>query len=150
MEEQKKELQENQETGQKPEEQKKEIPARSFMLMCLGGLYLLYTGYKLCKNVLDGVEGASWGFFVAGVAFVVIGAVMLFFGVRDVMRRDKAQKAAEAAEKAAAEQEAVIQQENLSQNAPEGSGKGMSIAERARLASRLSGDDEEEEPEEEA
>ena len=42
-------------------------PTRSYVLMILAGCYLLYTGYRLCKNVLDGVEGGSWGFFAAGV-----------------------------------------------------------------------------------
>lgn len=37
-------------------------PTRSYVLMILAGCYLLYTGYRLCKNVIDGVDGGSWGF----------------------------------------------------------------------------------------
>ena len=39
------------------EEKKPEVPTRSMILMILAGCYLLYTGYRLCKNVLEGVEG---------------------------------------------------------------------------------------------
>ena len=49
----------------------------------------MYTGYRLCKNVLEGVEGGSWGFFAAGVGFIVVGAVMLFIGGRNYLRREK-------------------------------------------------------------
>ena len=44
--------------------------------MLLAGVYLVYTGYQLCKDVLTGVEGASVGFLAAGVAFLVIGGVI--------------------------------------------------------------------------
>ena len=46
--------------GEIPQEEKKpEVPTRSMILMILAGCYLLYTGYRLCKNVLDGVEGTD-------------------------------------------------------------------------------------------
>ena len=73
-------------SGEAPQEKKKqEVPTRSMILMILAGCYLVYTGYRLCKNVLDGVEGGSWGFFAAGAAFcgsvvasaaVIAGAVI--------------------------------------------------------------------------
>lgn len=151
MEEQKNEMQGNpeategteqkSEVSEKPQkEQAKGLPTRSYMLMCLGGIYLLYTGYKLCKNVLDGVEGASWGFFAAGIVFAVIGGGMLFFGVRDVLRRDKALKVEEDDRKAASEQAVHTPPETVPENTPSESSKGMSIAERAKLAGRLSED----------
>ena len=37
------------------------LPGTSVGLMLLAGFYLVYTGYKLCSNVLAGEEGASWG-----------------------------------------------------------------------------------------
>ena len=77
MEEPRKE--ENQNTGEENQNQSG-LPVRSCMLMCLAGIYLLYTGYKLCKNVIDGVDGGAWYFMVAGIAFLVIGAGMLFYG----------------------------------------------------------------------
>ena len=106
------------------EEKKPEVPTRSMILMILAGCYLLYTGYRLCKNVLEGVEGGSWGFFAAG-------AVMLFTGGRNYLRREKEKRA---------EQEAQAQIIRETQPAEEK--KTMSIADRARLAEGL--DDAEE------
>ena len=114
-------------SGEAPQEKKKqEVPTRSMILMILAGCYLVYTGYRLCKNVLDGVEGGSWGFFAAGGAFIVVGAVMLFVGVRNYLRREKEKRA---------EQEAQAQIIRETQPAKEK--KTMSIADRARLAEGL-------------
>ena len=119
-------------SGEAPQEKKKqEVPTRSMILMILAGCYLLYTGYRLCKNVLDGVEGGSWGFFAAGAAFIVVGAVMLFVGGRNYLRREKEKHA---------EQEAQAQIIRKTQPAEEK--KTMRIADRARLAGGL--DDSEE------
>ena len=119
-------------SGEAPQEKKKqEVPTRSMILMILAGCYLVYTGYRLCKNVLDGVEGGSWGFFAAGGAFIVVGAVMLLVGGRNYFRREKEKRA---------EQEAQAQIIRETQPAKEK--KTMSIADRARLAEGL--DDAEE------
>lgn len=119
-------------SGEAPQEKKKqEVPTRSMILMILAGCYLVYTGYRLCKNVLDGVEGGSWGSFAAGGAFIVVGAVMLFVGGRNYLRREKEKRA---------EQEAQAQIIRETQPAKEK--KTMSIADRARLAEGL--DDAEE------
>ena len=119
-------------SGEAPQEKKKqEVPTRSMILMILAGCYLLYTGYRLCKNVLDGVEGGSWGFFAAGAAFIVVGAVMLFVGGRNYLRREKEKHA---------QQEAQAQIIRKTQPAEEK--KTMSLADRARLAEGL--DDAEE------
>ena len=119
-------------SGEAPQEKKKqEVPTRSMILMILAGCYLVYTGYRPCKNVLDGVEGGSWGFFAAGAAFIVVGAVMLFVGGRNYLRREKEKRA---------EQEAQAQIIRETQPAKEK--KTMSIADRARLAEGL--DDAEE------
>ena len=119
-------------SGEAPQEEKKqEVPTRSMILMILAGCYLLYTGYRLCKNVLDGVDGGSWGFFAAGAAFIVVGAVMLFVGGRNYLRREKEKRA---------EQEAQAQ--SIRETQPAEEKKTMSIADRARLAEGL--DDAEE------
>ena len=119
-------------SGEAPQEKKKqEVPTRSMILMILAGCYLVYTGYRLCKNVLDGVEGGSWGFFAAGAAFIVVGAVMLFVGGRNYLRREKEKRA---------EQEA--QEQIIRETQPAKEKKTMSIADRARLAEGL--DDAEE------
>lgn len=80
-------------------------PTRSYVLMILAGCYLLYTGYRLCKNVIDGVDGGSWGFFAAGIGFLIVGAVMLFIGGKNFIKRDKEKRAME--EAAMAEEKAA-------------------------------------------
>lgn len=120
------------------EETRPQIPVRSYMLMFLAGLYIIYTGYRLCKNVMDGVEGGGAGFFAVGVAFIAIGAAMIFFGIRGYSREEKRKKAEEAAEMSKAQEETP----KVTQSSAK-----MSIAERAKLTEHLS---EEEETEEEA
>ena len=131
MEEQNKQS-EQETSGAEPKEQG--TPTRSSIIMLLAGVYLLYTGYKLCKDVLDGVNGSSWGFFAAGVGFLIVGVVMLVVGGRDLMKKDKAKRAAEAA----------AQEHIQKQPEPAEEKKSMSIAQRAHLADGLdneNGDD---------
>ena len=131
MEEQNKQS-EQETSGAEPKEQG--TPTRSSIIMLLAGVYLLYTGYKLCKDVLDGVNGSSWGFFAAGVGFLIVGVVMLVVGGRDLMKKDKAKRAAEAA----------AQEQIQKQSEPAEEKKSMSIAQRAHLADGLdneNGDD---------
>lgn len=89
MDEQKKE-QEVPENKEKPQS----LPTRSLFLMMIAGAYLIYTGYMLCKNVVEGLEGASWGFFAAGVFFIVVGAGMLFHGIKSYSASAKEKKLA--------------------------------------------------------
>ena len=124
MEEQNKQS-EQETSGAEPKEQG--TPTRSSIIMLLAGVYLLYTGYKLCKDVLDGVNGSSWGFFAAGVGFLIVGGVMLVVGGRDLMKKDKAKRAAEAA----------VKEEIQKQPEPVEQKKSMSIAQRAHLADGL-------------
>ena len=67
----------------------------------------MYTGYRLCANVISGAEDSSTGFLVAGGIFVVIGAVLLIMAVRNLAKAG-AQKheMEEAAAKKAAEETA--------------------------------------------
>ena len=120
------------------EEKKPEVPTRSMILMILAGCYLLYTGYKLCQDVLNGTNGSSWGFFAAGVGFLIVGVVMLVVGCRDLIKREKAKQAAEAAKP-----------EQKPEEVPEQK-KTMSIAERAHLADGLDEENTEENSEETA
>lgn len=133
------------EQNKNPEEKENEVqtsqentpqnttPTRSYVLMILAGCYLLYTGYRLCKNVIDGVDGGSWGFFAAGIGFLIVGAVMLFIGGKNFIKRDKEKRAME---------EAAMVEEKAAEPEKTTEKKTMSIAERARLASSL--DDAEE------
>lgn len=126
MEEQNKNTEEPMETEAPQENGKGGNPNRSNVLMLLAGLYLLYTGYKLCKNVLDGVDGGGWGFFAAGVGFLIVGAGMLFVSGKNYLKQDKEKREAEETETAKDEQDEASSEK-----------KPMSIAERARLAEKL-------------
>lgn len=121
---------------------KGELPARSCMLMVLAGIYLIYTGYRLCRNVLDGAEGAAWGFFVAGVVFLVLGAGMLFVGGRGVIRDDRRKKAEAAALAAEEQKNTADSAEETSAPQPEEPQKKMSIADRANLVNRIDGEED--------
>ena len=105
-------------------------PTRSYVLMILAGCYLLYTGYR--------VDGGSWGFFAAGIGFLIVGAVMLFVGGKNFIKRDKEKRAME--EAAMAEEKAAEPEKTTEK-------KTMSIAERARLASSLEGSESEDKTE---
>ena len=149
-------MEENKKKEVKGTQEKKKLwetlPVRSCMLMCLAGLYILYTGYRLCKNVIDGVEGASFGFFIVGVVFLVLAVGMLYVGIRGVLADDKKQKAEAAAAKEAAKAEEVeeiseAEEKNGAEKAakePKEKGK-MSIRDRANLAGRLAEEESEEE-----
>ena len=152
MEENKQEEMKQEETKENAEqlsEEKKEnkgAPTRSLVLWCLGGVYLLYTGYSLCKNVLQGVEGASPAFMAAGVVFLLLGAGLVVLGARGLIKNDLRKKA-EA--QAAQEERANTAGMELDVSAGEVDDKAetvetetiekrkMSIAERANLTSRL-------------
>lgn len=127
-------------------------PVRSMILWLLAGVYLLYIGYNLCKGTLNGEEGAGWGFFVVGVAFIIIGVVLLFLAVKNYNAKMKADRTAEAAAGLQESSKEIVEEdskEGLSKASPDPSespavpSKPMTIAERARLTERL--DDPEEE-----
>lgn len=108
--------------------QKNTTPTRSYVLMLLAGAYLIYTGYRLCKNVIDGVDGGSWGFFAAGIAFLIVGAVMLFIGGKNFIERDKENRL---------QREEEEKEQETAEPEPAEEKKRMSIAERANLAANL-------------
>lgn len=150
-------MEENKKEETKETQEKKKlwetIPVRSCMLMSLGGLYILYMGYRLCKNVINGVDGGGIGFFIVGAIFLVVGAGMLYVGIRGVLADDKKQKAEAAALKEAEKAEKTEElpekeePEKEKANAEEGkktTGK-MSIKDRANLAGRLAEEESEEE-----
>ena len=57
----------------KSEEKERKSSNGRFLLWTLAGIYLLYTGYSLCKGFITGAEGTGMGFMLAGIAFAVIG-----------------------------------------------------------------------------
>ena len=127
--------QEEAEIQEETESQEEQNPSsnRRFLLWTLAGIYLLYTGYSLCKNVIQGAEGASTGFLLAGIAFAVVGAGLLFFSAKSMLAEDKAAK--EAGMRAAVGGE--LGETSQGKSAPSGEKKSMSIAERANLTKRL-------------
>lgn len=150
-------MEENKKEETKETQKKKKlwemIPVRSCMFMSLGGLYILYMGYRLCKNVINGVDGGGIGFFIVGAVFLIVGAGMLYVGIRGVLADDKKQKAEAAALKEAEKAEKTEElsekeePEKKMENAEEGkktTGK-MSIKDRANLAGRLAEEESEEE-----
>lgn len=141
MEEQNKnpEQQENDVQDSQNTTQQNTTPTKSYVLMILAGCYLIYTGYRLCKNVIDGVDGGNWGFFAAGVGFLIVGAVMLFIGGKNFLKRDKERRERE---------EAVMVEQKAAEPEKPAEKKTMSIAERARLASNLEDAEDEKEAEE--
>ncbi len=108
------------------------LPARSVFIMLLAGLYLVYTGYSLLKNMINGVEGGSPVFVVAGIIFILAGGFMAFVGGRGYMIEEK-RKQAERRKQAEEEQK------------NKRSGTRMSIAERARMTAS---EEDEDDPEE--
>ena len=129
----------NTSTAQK-ETQEEQSPSsnRRFLLWTLAGIYLLYTGYSLCKNVIQGAEGASTGFLLAGIVFAVIGAGLLIFSAKSMLSEDKLKKAKAAKEagmRAAAGGE--LGEKSQGKGVTSGEKKSMSIAERANLTKRL-------------
>lgn len=129
-----------------------EVPRRSMLLWCLAGIYLLYTGYSLCSNVVKGTEGGGIGFFLAGIVFLIIGCGLLFGAWKGYRKLDRLRKEREGLEKAEAEETAEdaveeiteaesVRDDETSQAAP----RKMSIAERAALVNRVeNGEDTEE------
>ena len=131
-----KELQEDtQEVVENQEETKS--PNARYVLWILAGGYLLYTAYSLCKGFIAGEEGTSIGFLLAGIAFAVIGAGLVFVSVKNMISEDRLKKAKEATNAAGGE--------FAKESEPE-IHKSMSIAERANLTKRL--DDKEEDEKE--
>lgn len=120
------------------------LPTRTYTLWVLAGVYFVYTGYQLCKGKLEGLSDSSWGFFAAGVGFWLIAVFFLFFGVRGLMKRDKEKKAEQAAATEAARLEAAASGDSDSREDAGEKKKPMSIAERAKLASNLDDEPEEE------
>lgn len=126
-----------QDEGQQGKNDKGNSSTRSSILWIFAGGYLVYTGYRLCKNVITGEEGASAGFMVAGGIFVVIGAVLLIMAIRNLAKEGAQKQALEEAAAKKATEEAAKNPETATK-------KNMSIAERAHLAENLDDAPEEE------
>ena len=116
-----------------------------YLLWTLAGIYLLYTGYSLCKGFITGAEGTGMGFMLAGIVFAVIGVGLLFLSIKNMLSEEKLKKA-KIAKNAAMEAAAGGE---LKKETASGQHKSMSIAERANLVKELEGEEEDGENEEE-
>ena len=128
--------------NKKPEEEKNEkpgVPMRTHLVTIIAGAYVAYLGVSLCQGVINGTEGSSVGFLIAGVIFIVLGVLFVVNGIRGSIKISKAQKVQAEAEQKVAASEAAEEKKPL-----ETKEKKMSIADRANLVSRM---DEEEETE---
>ena len=141
MEENKKEELQEQAGNQEVQEEQKSSSNARFMLWTLAGIYLLYTGYSLCKGFVTGAEGTSVGFMLAGIVFAIIGVGLLAVSVKTMISQDKLKKAREAKDAAIA---SAAGGELKKENEPEAK-KSMSISERANLTKRLEDEEESEE-----
>lgn len=140
MEENKNEELQEQVQTESQEEQKPSSNAR-FMLWTLAGIYLLYTGYSLCKGFITGAEDTGIGFMLAGIAFAVIGVGLLVASIKTMISEDKLKKAKAAKDAAML----VAAGSELDKGDGSGTKKSMSISERANLAKRLENEEESEE-----
>lgn len=140
MEENKNEELQEQVQTESQKEQKPSSNAR-FMLWTLAGIYLLYTGYSLCKGFITGAEDTGIGFMLAGIAFAVIGVGLLVVSIKTMISEDKLKKAKAAKDAAMA----AAAGSELDKGDGSGTKKSMSISERANLAKRLENEEESEE-----
>lgn len=111
------------------------IPMRSCMIMSLAGLYVAYLGYKLCKNVVDGVEGGGPGFLAAGIAFLIVGVLFLAVGARGAVLGSRRQQEEAAAASEGTDGETVLE------TAKEDAAEAPSLEESSRDASEEAGKD---------
>lgn len=120
---------------------------RKDLLWSIAGIYLIYTAYDLGDSYFKKEEGSSLGFFLAGIAFGIIGAYLLYRVIRDNLRAEKRKKAEAAAQQAAAGEEngkaaGGREEKTLAEKAAgrkaAGQPQKMSISQRARLVESLS------------
>ena len=125
---------------QKARNGKSAMPMRTCLVMILAGVYVAYLGVSLCQNVINGAEGSSPGFMVAGVIFIVLGVAFVINGIRGSIKAGKIQKESNAESEAETSRTVESKMESTSSL-----NKKMSIADRANLVSQLGDATEDEE-----
>ena len=123
---------------------KSAMPMRTCLVMILAGVYVAYLGVSLCQNVINGAEGSSPGFMVAGVIFIVLGVAFVINGIRGSIKAGKIQKENAESEAQASETETSRTVESKMESTSS-LNKKMSIADRANLVSQLGDATEDEE-----
>ena len=123
---------------------KSAMPMRTCLVMILAGVYVAYLGVSLCQNVINGAEGSSPGFMVAGVIFIVLGVAFVINGIRGSIKAGKIQKSNAESEAQASETE-ISRTVESKMESTSSLNKKMSIADRANLVSQLGDATEDEE-----
>ena len=127
---------------QKARNGKSAMPMRTCLVMILAGAYVAYLGVSLCQNVINGAEGSSPGFMVAGVIFIVLGVA---FVIRGSIKAGKIQKESNAESEAQASETETSRTVESKMESTSSLNKKMSIADRANLVSQLGDVTEDEE-----
>ena len=127
---------------QKARNGKSAMPMRTCLVMILAGVYVAYLGVSLCQNVINGAEGSSPGFMVAGVIFIVLGVIN---GIRGSIKAGKIQKESNAESEAQASETETSRTVESKMESTSSLNKKMSIADRANLVSQLGDATEDEE-----
>ena len=121
------------------------MPMRTCLVMILAGVYVAYLGVSLCQNVINGAEGSSPGFMVAGVIFIVLGVAFVINGIRGSIKAGKIQKEPNAESEAQASEIETSGTVESKMESTSSLNKKMSIADRANLVSQLGDATEDEE-----
>ena len=127
---------------QKARNGKSAMPMRTCLVMILAGVYVAYLGVSLCQNVINGAEGSSPGFMVAGGIFIVLGVA---FVIRGSIKAGKIQKESNAESEAQASETETSRTVESKMESTSSLNKKMSIADRANLVSQLGDATEDEE-----
>ena len=122
---------------QKARNGKSAMPMRTCLVMILAGGYVAYLGVSLCQNVINGAEGSSPGFMVAGVIFIVLGVAFVINGIRGSIKAGKMQKESNAESEAQASETETSGTVESKMESTSSLNKKMSIADRANLVSQL-------------
>ena len=122
---------------QKVRNGKSAMPMRTCLVMILAGVYVAYLGVSLCQNVINGAEGSSPGFMVAGVIFIVLGVAFVINGIRGSIKAGKMQNEPNAESEAQASEIETSGTVESKMESTSSLNKKMSIADRANLVSQL-------------
>ena len=122
---------------QKARNGKSAMPMRTCLVMILAGVYVAYLGVSLCQNVINGAEGSSPGFMVAGVIFIVLGVAFGINGIRGSIKAGKMQKEPNAESEAQVSEIETSGTVESKMESTSSLNKKMSIADRANLVSQL-------------
>ncbi|MGI6008498.1 MAG: hypothetical protein ACOX8E_13575 [Ruminococcus sp.] len=91
----------------------------SYILRTIAGAYLIYLSYKILSSVMNGETGGhSVPVTIAAVIFIILGAVLVVFGARGLIRMQKESQQETAEEETVAEEaiEAAETEEETEEN----------------------------------